>query len=63
MLDKALSKALDEVVEEAGQPQTVARRLKAWLTRMSEGEISREDKERFLKDVCDELVTEAKDAD
>lgn len=63
MVDKALLEALDEVVEEAGQPQAVARRVKAWLTRMGEGEISWDEKELFLKNVCNELVTEARDAD
>ena len=63
MLDKALVEALGEVVSEAGQPKSVARRLMAWLTRMSEGELPREDHERFLKDVCNAIVMETGDED
>ena len=48
-LDKALEEALEEVVCEAGQPETVARRLIAWLREMSTGEMTKEDSARRLK--------------
>lgn len=63
MLDNALVEALFDVVSEAGQPKSVARRLMAWLTRMSEGELPPEDHERFLKDVCDAICLEEGDED
>ena len=46
-----------------GQPQSVAKRLTAWLTRMSEGDLPREEHERFLQDVCSAIVMEDRDAD
>ena len=48
-LDKALEDALAEVVCEAGQPETVTRRLIAWLREMSIGEMTREDSVKRLK--------------
>lgn len=63
MLDKSLIEALAIVVSESGQPQSVAKRLTAWLTRMSEGDLPREEHERFLQDVCSAIVMEDRDAD
>ena len=55
MLDRALEESLLEAVLEARQPESVARRLMAWLTQMSQGESATEDDARFLAAVCDEL--------
>lgn len=63
MLDGALEQALKETVREAGQPETVARRLAAWLTQMSQGSLVKEDDARFLQGVCDVLELEDDDAD
>jgi hypothetical protein len=41
-LDPALADALRAATAEAGQPEGVAKRLIAWLTHMSDGELSRE---------------------
>lgn len=63
MLDSALEEALAVTVKEAGQPETVARRLTAWLRRMSQGASAKEDDARFLMSVCEELNLGRKDAD
>ena len=63
MLDPALEEALAEVAGEVGQPQTVARRLVAWLKQMSESELDEEDNVMFLTGVCQELAHGATDAD
>ena len=62
MLDRALEDALEEVVREAGQPETVARRLRAWLRQLSEGSLAKEEDVRFLTAACDELDLEPEDA-
>ena len=62
-LDEALEEALTETVRDGGQPETVARRLTAWLRQMSLGPLVKEDDARFLKAVCDELALEDEDAD
>ncbi|MDE0039071.1 MAG: hypothetical protein OXU77_16195 [Gammaproteobacteria bacterium] len=63
MLDGALEESLTETVREAGQPETVARRLTAWLRQMSQGPLAKEDDARFLMAVCDVLELEDDDAD
>lgn len=63
MLDRALEEALVEAVREARQPESVARRLTAWLRQMSQGESAAEDDARFLIAVCDELDLGEDDAD
>ena len=63
MLDRALEESLRETVREAGQPERVARRLTAWLTEMSKGSLAKEDDDRFLRAVCDEVYLEDEDAD
>ncbi|MDE0242545.1 MAG: hypothetical protein OXQ84_20515 [bacterium] len=63
MLDEALEESLTETVREAGQPETVARRLTAWLKQMSERALAKEDDARFLQGVCDVLELEDDDAD
>ena len=55
MLDPALDEGLAKSVREAGQSETVARRLAAWLHQMSGGVLSKEDEARFLLAVCGEL--------
>ena len=62
MLDQALEESVTETVRDAGQPESVARRLTAWLRQMSQGPLVKEDDARFLKAVCDELDLEAGDA-
>lgn len=63
MLDKALVEALGEVVKATGQPQSVGQRLLAWLTRMSETEVGRDENNQFLANVRDALVLEDSHAD
>lgn len=63
MLDRALEEAVAETVRKAGQPESVARRLTAWLTDMSKGALVPEDDARFLKAVCDALELEDENAD
>jgi hypothetical protein len=63
-LDRALSNALREATREAGQADTVASRLLAWLTRLSDEELSREAGAKFYDEVRAELkVDGAGDAD
>ena len=55
MLDKALEEALEESIKESGQPESVTRRITAWLREMSQGTLTYEENTRFFKDVCNEL--------
>ncbi|MYE25506.1 MAG: hypothetical protein F4Y01_16470 [Gammaproteobacteria bacterium] len=63
MLDPALEESLAETIKEAGQPETVARRLTAWLRRMAQGSPVEEDEARFLTAVFEVLDLEDEDAD
>lgn len=63
MLDKSLEEALEETIREAGQPESVTRRITAWLRQMSLGTTTHEDDTRFLQDVCKELELESEDED
>ena len=63
MLDRALEEALEEVVREAGQPETVARRLTAWLRQMSEGALGQGRRRQISDGGCDELDLGVDDAD
>ena len=63
MLDGALEEAIAKVTRDAGQPESVARRLIAWLRRMSEMELVKEDNARFLSDVCHEIRLVGDDED
>ena len=63
MLDRALEASLSETVLKAGQPETVARRLTAWLRAMSKGSLSREDHTGFLDAVRHEVDLEDEHAD
>ncbi len=56
MLDKALIEAITAVVAEEGQPKAVAHRLIAWLTRMSEIELGKDENTQFLNNVRDALL-------
>lgn len=62
MLDKALVEAIMVAVEEESQPLSVARRITAWLERMSEKELSPDENATFLSDVCDALTGDIYDA-
>ncbi|MBV2149038.1 hypothetical protein KRZ98_12185 [Sphingobium sp. AS12] len=46
-LDPALAGALKAAANEAGQPDAVANRLLAWLTHMSDSELSRDARGQF----------------
>jgi hypothetical protein len=63
MLDKALTEAIAEVVAEAGQPASVAHRLTAWLTRLSETDLGQDENTQFLANVRNALMLEDGDAD
>ncbi len=63
-LDPALSDALRQAASEAGQPEAVAKRLAAWLARLSDGQLSREASAQFYEEVRQALAIEgASDAD
>ena len=50
-LDDELVKAIKESVHQVGQPDTVAKRLIAWLEAMTTTEISNEDESRYLENI------------
>lgn len=50
-LDPALIEAVKEAAGEAGHPESLAKRLLAWLTQRSDGELSRESDAQFYADV------------
>jgi hypothetical protein len=60
-LDPALIEAVKEASSEAGHPDSLAKRLLAWLTRMSDGELSREADAQFYADVRKALEPEGED--
>ncbi|MCL6250088.1 hypothetical protein M3P36_03355 [Altererythrobacter sp. KTW20L] len=63
-LDPALAGALKAAAKEAGQPDAVANRLLAWLTNMSDSELSRDARGQFYDDVRQAvLLPGADDAD
>ncbi|WP_447909478.1 CxC ATPase DNA modification system associated small protein [Brevundimonas bullata] len=62
MLDKALIEALEDVVREEGQPRAVAQRLAAWLNRLSEAEVGRDENTSLLANVREALVVEGDNA-
>lgn len=62
MVDRALARAIIEVAEDLDQPESVSRRLNAWLREMSNGELTSEDNERFLIGVCNAIRLEDEDA-
>jgi len=63
-LDPALAGALKSATKELGQPDAVANRLLAWLTQMSDQDLSRDARGQFYDEVRQALVLpEAGDAD
>jgi len=63
-LDPALAGALKAATKELGQPDAVANRLLAWLTQMSDQDLSRDARGQFYDEVRQALVLpEAGDAD
>ncbi len=62
-IDKALEDALEDTIRNSGQPETVARRIIAWVRQMSQGSLVKEDDARFLKAICDELRLEGDSED
>lgn len=48
-IDQELIRAVEEAVQEVGQPTTVAKRIIAWLEAMSSGETTQSDLDDFLK--------------
>ncbi|WP_334162679.1 CxC ATPase DNA modification system associated small protein [Phenylobacterium sp.] len=63
MLDPALVEAISDVVAEEQQPKSVALRLTAWLTQMSEGDLTRDENTQFLENVREVIAVEVGDAD
>lgn len=61
MIDEALKAAITEVLEERGQPPNVAQRLIAWLSRMSEVTLGKDENTQLLRNVLDALVPESED--
>lgn len=64
-LDTALTEAIKTAAREEGQGDAVASRLLAWLTQLSDSEISRDSKAQFYQAVLDALAlpVETDDAD
>lgn len=56
MLDEALVSAINDVAADMGQPTSVAQRLIAWLSQLSDGEPTREEELQFLDNVRKALV-------
>lgn len=54
-LDPAMKDAIKEAVKEAGQPTSVASRLIAWLSHMSDGDVSREGFSTFYENLMEVL--------
>ena len=54
-LDSALQEALQAAVAELGQPNSVAKRLAAWLESLSDGEETEDLNNRFYESVLAEL--------
>lgn len=57
-LDPALADALRQAASEAEQPEAVAKRLAAWLARLSDGQLSREASAQFYDEVRQALTIE-----
>lgn len=55
MLDDALKHAIAEVVAGSDQPESVTRRLLAWLNEMSTAELSNDEHTQFLRNVQEAL--------
>lgn len=55
-LDCEVIKAIEEAVSGAGQPNTVAKRLVAWLNAMSASDLSADDEREFLTTVRDGII-------
>jgi hypothetical protein len=63
-LDSHLENAIRDVVTSRKQPAEVSKRLIAWLKALSDGDVSTEDKARYLDTVCKALdIEEAGDED
>ncbi len=58
ILDQELIRAVDEAVEEAGQPVAVASRIKAWLEGMSKGDNTPSDVDDYLKMTLSSIRTQ-----
>lgn len=63
MVDSALTSAIEEIVKEIGQPDSVAKKLNAWLKNMSEGDPGIDENTLIFKEVCKSLHVEITDAD
>ena len=48
-LDPETLKSIDKVIEEHGQTSTLAQRIKNWLSRMSNGELSDDDHNKIFE--------------
>jgi hypothetical protein len=64
MLDPALVTAIAEAVKAEGRSPNVARRLTAWVRRLSEGDVGRDENNGFIANVREALrETGSSDAD
>lgn len=55
-LDQLVIEALNYATQQSGQPNTVAKRLIAWLEAISSRELSAEDESGFLENVMSAIV-------
>ena len=63
-LDPALTDAVRKATADSGQPDAVASRVLAWLTRLSDGELSRDTNAQFYNETRQVMKIEgASDAD
>jgi len=55
-LDHVVSEAIQEAVNEAGQPDKLAKRIEAWLNAMSISELSPTDEQQYLENVLSAIT-------
>lgn len=55
-LDHVVSEAIQEAVNEAGQPDKLAKRIEAWLNAMSTSELSSTDEQQYLENVLSAIT-------
>ena len=60
-LDEELIKAVYESVDGSQQPESVAKRLLAWLDALSSSDLSAEDDSRHLDKVLNAMLTDNKE--
>ncbi|HEY9874429.1 MAG TPA: CxC ATPase DNA modification system associated small protein [Candidatus Obscuribacterales bacterium] len=55
-LDDVVIEAIQEAVDEAEQPNKVAKRIEAWLNAMSTSELSSTDEQQYLENVLSAIT-------